>query len=282
MYSRLEVINPKTLNEVVQILSDRKIKLLAGATDVMPALKKGIEPASAFLNLSNLKNELSYIIKKNNMLTIGALTTFSEIYNSSIIKKYFPLLSSVSKQIGAAQIQNRATIGGNIANASPAGDSMPVLLVYNAKLILISKKCERKISLNKFYRAYKDLELRHDEIIREIQIPIVNYSDWKSFFRKVGSRQAQTISKISFAGLARILHNRILECRIAMGSIAPIPLRLNALEEYLINKDAHSIQSNEIRKIIDYSISPIDDVRSTRKYRLDVAFNLINEFTKMF
>ncbi len=286
MYSKLEVINPRTLEQALEILADGKIKLLAGGTDIMPALKKGVEIADCFLNLFSIKHKLSYINKDGDFIRIGALTTFSEIHNSIIIRQYLPLLRDVSRQIGATQIQNRATIGGNIANASPAGDSMPVLLVYNAELILTSQTRERKVPLRKFYLGYKDMDIRHDEIIKEIRISVIDYSDWKSIFRKVGSRQAQTISKISLAGLMKIEDSRILECRIAMGSVAPIPLRLPKLEKYLIGKNINSLPPeanpldnyNEIREIINKSISPIDDVRSTREYRLNVAFNLIRQF----
>ena len=225
--SQLEVIRPRSLAHALKALheanGERPVPL-AGGTDLFVYLNSGTQRGRCFLDLWSLR-ELRGIRLGRTHATIGALTLFREIREHAGIRRRFPALVAAAAEIGAAQIQNRATIGGNIANASPAGDSLPVLMAHEAVVIARSVRGEREIAFEHLFRGYRDLALEPDELIVAVRIPFAPPRAF-AFFRKVGTRRAQSISKVVFSGLLRIARGGKADLvRLAWGSVAPVTLR---------------------------------------------------------
>ncbi len=237
---------------------------LAGCTDLYVALNFGTLEPRRFVNLW-LVDELRVIEKSGETLRIGALATYASIIQSKIVKKRLPMLISAAREIGGVQIHNRGTIGGNIANGSPAGDTLPVLAAANAVVVMQSFGAERRVPLTQFYTGYRKSVLKPDELIVALEIPAINGKQW---FRKVGTRAAQAISKIVMAAV------RSPRPSIALGSVAPTVIRLPMTEGAL--EDGAPIA--EAQRILMDEISPIDDMRSTAEYRRRVAANLLGRF----
>jgi CO/xanthine dehydrogenase FAD-binding subunit len=190
------------------------------------------------------------------------------------------LLCRAAAETGSIATQNRGTIGGNIANASPAADSPPALLVYDAELELVSSSGTRWVPYQGFWKGYKQIDLRQDELIRGVRLPREK-SGWRHFYRKVGARCAQAISKVCFAGAARVEAGRIVDVRIAFGSVAPTVLRAIETEKVLRDERPTITILRAAQEILAREIAPIDDLRSTARYRLRVAQNLLAEFCEM-
>jgi CO/xanthine dehydrogenase FAD-binding subunit len=193
------------------------------------------------------------------------LTTYTEIIASPIVRKRVPMLVAAAREVGGAQIQNRGTIGGNIANASPAGDTLPVLAAADARIVLRSTGGERRVRFDEFYTGYRASVRRPDELITAIEIPAIEGRQW---WRKVGTRRAQAISKIMMAGV------RGPHVRIALGSVGPTVLLATKAAAVL----AAGGSLAEAQAALREEISPIDDVRSTGEYRSRVAANLLEQF----
>ncbi len=263
--SSLELIEPRSLTHALLLLRDEGPAVpLAGGTDIYVSLNLGAPPGSRFLDLSRL-DDLRGVAVHGETLRIGALTTFSEIARSPVVAERLPMLAAAAREIGAVQIQNRATIGGNIANASPAGDSLPALAAADALVVLQSAAGTRRVPMTGFYTAYRATVRRPDELIVAIEVPPVEGRQW---FRKVGTRAAQAISKVVMAAV------RSPRPRIALGSVAPTVVRASRTEALL----AAGGTIDEARTALMTDISPIDDVRSTSAYRLRVAGNLLAAF----
>ncbi len=263
--SSLRLLEPRSLREALTMLRDEgPLVPLAGCTDVYVNLNFGVLPQKRFLNLWRL-DELRGIEVRDGMLSIGALATYARMIRSPLVRRRLPILAAASRQIGGAQIQNRGTLGGNIANASPAGDTLPVLAVAEAVLVLASAGGTRRVPFNSFYTGYRESVLQPDELIVSVEIPSVPGRQW---FRKVGTRAAQAISKVVMAAI------RAEAPRVALGSVAPTVLRLRETEAIL----AASGPIEEARKTLVKEIRPIDDLRSTADYRRRVAGNLLARF----
>ncbi len=263
--STLELIEPRSLTDALQRLRDEgPLVPLAGGTDIYVSLNAGVPPGRRFLNLWPL-DELRGIAVRGDILSIGALTTFTEIARSPDVVERLPMLVAAAAEIGAVQIQNRGTIGGNVANASPAGDSLPALAAADAVVVLESAAGRRRIPLVGFYTAYRQTVRRPDELLVAIEIPAVAGRQW---FRKVGTRAAQAISKVVMAGV------RGPKPRVALGSVAPTVVRATRTEALL----AAGAPIDEARSALMADISPIDDLRSTAVYRRRVAGNLLAAF----
>ena len=248
----------------------------AGGTDLMVLLEAGKLPHRRFLSIWNLP-ELRGIEVTLEHVSVGALTTYSEIQRHEILSREFPLLIRAAAETGGIATQNRGTLGGNIANASPAADSPPALLVYGADLELVSASDTRWLPYHDFHTGYKQLRLQPDELIRRIRLPRARI--WTSqFFRKVGTRRAQAISKVCFAAAARVENGRIADVRIALGSVAPMVLRATETENLLRGESPSPAVLKAAQEILAREIAPIDDIRSTARYRLRVAQNLLAEF----
>jgi CO/xanthine dehydrogenase FAD-binding subunit len=251
-------------------------KAFAGGTDLMVLLEAGKLPHRNFLNIWNLP-ELRGITVAPSHVIIGALTSYTEIRQHEVIAREFPLLCRAAGETGSIATQNRGTLGGNIANASPAADSPPALLVYDAELELVSANAARRVPFHGFWQGYKKLALRDHELIANIRLPR-GRAGWREFYRKVGTRRSQAISKVCFAGAARMEGGRIADVRIALGSVAPIVLRAVKTEETLQGAELSPSLAQAAREALAKEISPINDIRSTSHYRLRVAQNLLAQF----
>lgn len=243
---------------------DQRLVPLAGCTDVYVGLNFGSLPPARYIDLWTL-DELRGIRVTDGVLSIGALATYTEILRSPLVRRRVPILAAAASQIGGVQIQNRGTLGGNIANGSPAGDTLPVLAVAEAVLVLASAGGERRVPFNSFYTGYRRTVLRGDELILAIELPRLEGGQW---FRKVGTRAAQAISKVVMAGLRSELP------RVSLGSVAPTVVRLPGTESVL----ASGASIAQARRTLESEIRPIDDLRSTAEYRRRVSGNLLEQF----
>jgi len=251
-------------------------KAFAGGTDLMVLLEAGKLPHRRFLSIWKLR-ELRGIEVTPRHVTLGALTTYSDVRNQEVLEREFPLLCRAAAETGSIATQNRGTIGGNIANASPAADSPPALLVYDTELELVSVHGTRWLPYQGFWKGYKQIDLRGDELIRGIRVAREK-SEWMQFYRKVGTRRAQAISKVCFAGAARLEAGRIADVRIALGSVAPTGLRATETEKLLQGEKPAPAVVRAAQETLAREIAPINDMRSTAQYRLRVAQNLLAEF----
>ena len=251
-------------------------KPFAGGTDLMVLLEAGKLLHLKFLNIAHL-NELRGMEVTPTHICIGALSTYSDIRRHEILESEFPLLCRAAEQTGSIATQNRGTIGGNIANASPAADSSPALLAYDAELELVSATGARWAPYSRFHSGYKQMDLQPQELIRRIRLPRPQ-QPWKQNYRKVGTRRAQAISKVCFAGAARMEEGRIAEIRMAFGSVAFAVMRAPQTENILRGQKPSSKIALEAQAALLRDIAPIADMRSTAEYRLHVAQNLLGEF----
>jgi CO/xanthine dehydrogenase FAD-binding subunit len=272
--------NAESVTEALAILSSEPDvwKPFAGGTDLMVLLEAGKLPHKNYLNIWNL-NELRGIQVTDQHVTLGALTTYTQIQAHSVLRGEFPMLCQAASETGGLAIQNRGTLGGNIVNASPAADSPPALLVYDAELELISTAGSRWIPYHSFHTGYKQMHIRPDELLARIRLPRMT-KNLKHYYRKVGTRKAQAISKVCFAALATVDGQQLQDVRIALGSVAPIPIRCVKTESALRNQSIKPINNLlELGKTaLAAEIVPIDDIRSTADYRLRVSLNLLGEF----
>ncbi len=263
--SARQLLQPRSLKDALRMLAEvGPLTPLAGCTDLYVGLNFGTLEDQRFLNLWNL-DELRGIRVDNGALRIGALTTWTQVARSRTVLRRVPMLAAAALEIGAVQIQNRGTIGGNVANASPAGDSLPVLAAAEALVELAGRDWVRTVPFTSFYTGYRQTVKRPDELITAIEIPRIEGTQW---FRKVGTRAAQSISKVVVAAV------RAKRPRIAFGSVAPTVIRTPLTELAL----ARGVSIGEAQQILQEEISPIDDKRSTAAYRRRVASNLLALF----
>ena len=274
------LVAPGSLAEVLDDLSRHPdARPFAGGTDLMVLLEAGHLPEGRYVSLQHCPELLGVQEIDGGRVSIGAMTTYTGIQRSERLAREYPLLGIAARETGGVATQNRGTIGGNIANASPAADTPPVLLVYDAELELISASGSRRVPYGKFHLGYKQMDLRRGEIIARILLPPSGgTSAWRSYYRKVGTRRAQAISKVCMAGMIRVEANAIQDVRIAIGSVAPTVVRAVTTEEALRGQplDAGTIAAAERALLTE--IAPIDDIRSTARYRARVAANLLREF----
>ncbi len=267
------------------MMSNEPLTPLAGCTDVYVNLQFGTSRESRFIDvwpLAELRGiadvpwtptngeslrsgKVSVRRGAHRVLRIGALTTYTDIINSPLVRRRLPMLVAAAREIGGRQIQNRGTIGGNIANASPAGDSLPVLAAADATIVLISASGARRVPFASFYTGYRTTVRRTDELIAAIEVPRVEGRQW---WRKVGTRRAQAISKVMMAAVRGPL------VRVAVGSVAPTVVRLRYTEDAL----SALTPIRDAQRILADEIAPIDDVRSTGEYRRRVCANLLAQF----
>ena len=248
----------------------------AGGTDLMVLLEAGKLSHTKYLSLSKLA-DLRGIEVTRDAVILGALTTYSEVQRHPVLRAEFPLLCAAAHETGSIATQNRGTLGGNIMNASPAADSPPALLVYDAEVELISARDVRWQPYHGFHTGYKKMRTAPEELLRAIRLPRSSTA-WTQYYRKVGTRRAQAISKVCFAGAARMEAGRIGDVRIALGSIAPVVLRAVKTEDVLRGMKVTPEIIAKAKDILAREISPIDDIRSTARYRLRVSQNLLEEF----
>jgi CO/xanthine dehydrogenase FAD-binding subunit len=267
------------LDKAYEVLSQNKVKILAGGTDLMVVYGSGSVLPEKVLDIWRL-DELRKIDEEDEYLKLGALCTYTQLINDERVKKFAPTLVDASLTIGAVQIQNRGTIGGNIVNASPAGDSLPVLSAFDAQLELGSARGTRRVAFNSFYTAYRQTILESDELVINVLIPKQNPKE-KAQFYKVGTRAAQAISKVVMAVRAVVNDKKEIEkIAIAMGSVAPTVIRARKTEELLTGLEINADLIEQARTSLNEEVQPIDDIRSTEHYRRVVSGNLIAKFLR--
>jgi CO/xanthine dehydrogenase FAD-binding subunit len=276
--AEFDLVAPGNLHAVVALLADEPGVWLpvAGGTDLMVLFAAGTLAARRLVSIWNLP-ELRQIEVFAHEIRVGAGCTYTDLREHVVVRQEFSLLASAAAWTGGIANQNRGTLGGNIVNASPAADSLPALLVYEAELILVSARGERRIPYRIFHTGYKKMELRPDELIRSVCLPR-RFANYVPYARKAGARNAQAISKVCIAALGRLTGGAIEDVRIALGSVAPVPLRLPETERLLIGKTVAPSLLDAARKAASTEIQPIDDIRSTARYRAAVAANLVAEF----
>ena len=273
-----QLTTPRSLEAALSLLAEEPgaWKPFAGGTDLMVLLEAGKLAHRNYVNIWNL-DELRGIHADNDHITLGALTTYTDVQANPILQNEFPMLCQAASETGGLAIQNRGTLGGNIVNASPAADSPPALLAYDAEVELVSTQGSRWLPYQGFHTGYKQMLIRPDELLTRIRLPR-NTTGATHYYRKVGTRKAQAISKVCFAAVGRTSNGRIEDARVVVGSVAPVVVRCLKTESALRGEkpDAVTVQSGQASLLRE--ISPIDDIRSTANYRLQVTLNLLGDF----
>ena len=268
------LLDPRSLGDALKMLRDEgPLTPMAGCTDLYVALNFATLKETRFLNLWRLE-ALRTIELRGNLLCVGAMATHTDLVRSPLVRRRIPMLAAASSEVGGAQIQNRGTLGGNIANASPAGDTLPVLAAADATVVLTSTAGTRRVAFSAFYTGYRATVRRPDELITSVEIPVLR---GRQSFRKVGTRAAQAISKVVMA--ARFEPGRgsaPAVVRIAFGSVAPTVVRATRTEATLAAGHALDVALG----VLAEEMTPIDDIRSTALYRRRVAANLLMQFWK--
>lgn len=281
------VTSPPDLAAAYAVLAaapaDAPARPIAGGTDLMVALTGELgEPPASLVDLWAIE-ALRGIALDGGALSLGALTTYTDIRRSALCREHVPALVEAAATIGAAQIQNRGTLGGNIANASPAGDTLPILLAADATFVLGSVRGEREVPAAEFWTAYRRTALAPDELVVRIRIPLVG--DREMRFRKIGTRRAQSISKVVLATAWRSTSmagsgGTWREVRVALGSVAATPVRARATEAALEGRAPSPETADLAAETLAAELAPIDDVRSTAEYRRLVAARILHRIVR--
>jgi CO/xanthine dehydrogenase FAD-binding subunit len=276
--SEYELVAPGSLPAVLELLAGEPGSWMpiAGGTELMVQYGAGRLGTRKLVSLWDLP-ELRSIESTTEEVLIGAGCTYTDLRNHPLVAREFPLLARAASWTGSIANQNRGTLGGNIVNGSPAADSLPALLVYEAELVLASARATRRVPYVEFHTGYKQTKLAPDEIIRTIALQ-PRFAGYHSYSRKVGTRNAQAIAKLCLAGLAKTSGNKIEDVRLAIGSMAVTPVRLRKTEETLLGRVWSAALMSEARQALESEVAPIDDIRSSAPYRLHVAGNLLQEF----
>ena len=273
-----QLTTPASLADALTLLAKEPgvWKPFAGGTDLMVGLESGNLRHRNYVNIWQL-DELRDISITDDYVTLGALATYTDVQSHPVLRSEFPMLCQAASETGGLAIQNRGTLGGNIVNASPAADSPPGLLAYDAEIELTSVAGSRWLPYHGFHTGYKQMLIQPDELLTKIRLPRKTAKSYH-YYRKVGTRKAQAISKVCLAALGRNRNQRIEDVRIAFGSVAPIVIRCTKTEDALrgqpLNKRTIELGSDSLLN----EIKPIDDIRSTSSYRLRVASNLLTDF----
>jgi xanthine dehydrogenase FAD-binding subunit len=271
--TNIEFRQPQTLKEALGLLSasGKNTRLIAGGTDVIPGLRQGSARFKDIRHLIDIHHlrELDFISKEKEILRIGAVSTFSSIVNDKVITKSFPVLADAARHIGSVQIRNRATIAGNFVNNAPCADSVPALLVHNARIKIISPNNQRELLLEKFLKGPYKTALKSTELVSEIEIPIDTH-DYKGVFYKLGRRRGVAVSRISLAILLKMSRRKITDIRIASGAITPVGIRFPNLEKALIGEDVNPGLLKKFAHKLGEEILEVTGLRWSTPYKLPV------------
>ena len=273
---KLDVRFPKNLAEALRIQADEKTrgKLLAGGTDLMVQWASGVPLPERATSVWNLP-ELSSIEILPDCVLVGAGVTHAFLVDAKPVHRHLPALVAAAATVGAAQIQARGTLGGNAANASPAGDTAPALLVTGGTVLLASLSGTREVPLASFWTGYRKIDARPDEIILAFRLPKKGAA--KERFRKIGTRKAQAISKVMAASRILVRDGRVASAAIALGSVAPTPVRLSEVEAFLAGKKITPALVDQAESLAQSTVRPIADIRSTAEYRRWVSGRLVRD-----
>lgn len=276
--SEYELVAPGSLGAVLSLLTAEPGAWtpIAGGTELMVALGAGRLAQRKLVSLWGI-DELRRISASGDWLTIGAGATFTDIRENEIITTEFPLMARAASWTGAIANQNRGTLGGNIVNASPAADTPPVLLVYEAEIELASEQGARRMPYSEFHLGYKRTVMEPQELVLAVHLPRGRRLPVE-YLRKVGTRNALAISKIALAGVGAMQSGKVKTVRIAAASLHETPARLLATEAELLGRVLNAERIQAARRALLHEVKPIDDIRSTANYRAHVAANLLEEF----
>ena len=279
--SQYELVAPGSLGAVLALLAAEPGAWtpIAGGTELMVALGASRLAQRKLVSLWGI-DELRRITESDDWLSIGAGSTFTDIRQNAIVAKEFPLLARAASWTGAIANQNRGTLGGNIVNASPAADSPPVLLVYEAEIELVSVEGSRRMPYSEFHLGYKRTAMRLQELVKSVHLPR-RRSLPVEYLRKVGTRNALAISKVALAAVGSMQSGKVQSVHIAAASLRETPARLSATEAALLGHALTSARIQAARKALLQEVKPIDDIRSTANYRAHVAANLLEEFLEL-
>ncbi len=268
---------PQKIEEALEILSKygKEIKVIAGGTDLLIQYYDRLYEIGSWLDLKNIK-ELKEIKIHQNQMEIGAMVTHAQLENSEDIKKYYPVLSQSATDIGSPQIRNRGTIGGNVVNASPAGDLLAPLMAYKAKFKLLSTQGEKIVPAEEFFIGPKKTILELSQLLTQITLPLPKKKTYGCWI-KIGKRKALIIATITLALVVEMAKDNktVKDARTCLGSVAPTPIEIKEIREKMIGKKFSELDFNQLGQIVEDKISPIDDIRGTREYRKDVAKNIM-------
>jgi CO/xanthine dehydrogenase FAD-binding subunit len=276
------LIAPDSLEEAVHLLAQGAHTPLAGGTELMVALNTGRLTQKSLLSIQHL-GELRFIRVEPDAIHIGSGATFTDIRNHAVIAAEFPLLIQSASWTGTIANQNRATLGGNICNASPAADTPPALLCYGASVTLVSSTGKRTIPYADFHLGYKRTVLQPNELLHTITVPRA-FAGYRQYIRKVGTRNALAISKIALAGVAKVEDHILTDIRLGAASLTDRPVRCYAAEAALLHQSLAPTHIDDAlqaaRAALATEAHPIDDIRSTARYRAAVAANLLEDFLR--
>lgn len=269
----MEVFIPNSVEELLTHIDNDRRRLASGCTDIIASQRVGKLIPKPIIDINSIE-EIKKIYEAGNKVYIGANVPISDLLESDIVNKNFKLLSKAAGTIGSPQIRNRATLGGNIANASPSGDSILALTLLDAELILKSLSGERTVRIKDFIKGVGSTELHRDEFIEYIVLE-KKFEGWKSYFEKVGLRNAVVISVCSMGIIYKMNGNIIADIRIAYGAVAPKVMEISEAENLMKGKSISREILGKTREIIESTVTPIDDVRATAEYRRVVSGKLI-------
>jgi len=268
-----DYVRPGSLSEAIEALKTEGALPICGGTDLLVKRRMGLVDPAVLVDLSFIP-ALRVLREEDGEIEIGAAVPITDIIDSPLVSGKLPLLPRVLGKLGSLQIRNRASLGGNIVNASPAADSAIPLLLYDASLIIVGRDGERTIPVEGFFRGPGRTALEEGELIRAVRVPIPR-SDCAAFFHKVGKRKALTIAIASLGSLARVEGEKIAEIRIAAGSVAPTPIRLRRTEGLLTGARLTPETIEKARASAHDEVSPIDDLRGSAAYRRAVIGDLV-------
>ena len=275
----MNTVVPASLDHLLRLLAQNEPGnvLLAGGTDFNVQVRKGILAPRRVLYMGGL-SELQGVRMQGGRLRLGALLTFGQLARDELLLRHTPALCRHLGEFASPPVRNLATLGGNIANASPTADSLPPLLVRRAVLELTSLRGMREVPLHEFFTGYKRNVMAPDELISAILLPADCEQGLRAFWRKVGTRRALIIAKLSLAGLARVENGRLAECRVAAGALNEYPRRLAAVEALLLATPLEQIARAALHEALASDVTPIDDLRSDADYRFETCLNLLESW----
>ena len=279
MHSEIDVVTPRNLDEALSLLAEKHqgLKIVAGGSDVIVQLRDGVMKADKLLNILPLK-ELRYIKRVGEQIHIGSLATYSDIVESQLTREHAWILVEAARQIGAVQLQNTATLGGNLGNASPAGDSLPPLYALDATVVTISRANKREIPIEQFFTSYRKTALRDDELIESVRFNRMKSKD-RGAYVKLGLREANAISIVDVAVALRgeRTDESFSEAWVALGAVAPVITRARQSERILTMTALTDEVLWKASRLAAEDASPIDDIRGSARYRKDVVASLVYE-----
>jgi CO/xanthine dehydrogenase FAD-binding subunit len=273
-----ELAIPRSLDHALELVEAGHVPF-AGGTDLMVVLEAGKLPVGRYVSVLGLP-ELAGVESDEASVTLGAGTTYREVRGHPLLEAEFPMLVRAAIESGAIAIQNRGTLGGNIMNASPAADSPPALLAYGAEVELVSRGGRRWVPYAGFHTGYKLTVRRPDELLARIRLPRRRPGDWRQLYEKVGTRSWQAISKVCFAGIARVEDGVVREAQIGLGAVAPMVVLAQATMQALLGRRPDAALEAAARAAMAHDARPIDDIRSTAHYRAAVAGNVAAAFVR--